>query len=69
MSIGAFDNPASIPLNYQLGMEGRLPQIDQLATVQNFGTTEQDMPDDAARIRASNNQHPDHDTDGWTPKA
>lgn len=30
MSIGAFDEPTGIPLNFQLGMEGRLPQVGQL---------------------------------------
>lgn len=69
MSIGAFDHPASIPLNFQLGMEGLLPQVGQLETVEHHGSTEEDMPDEAARIRASNKQHPDHDTDDWTPQA
>ncbi|MBA3069738.1 MAG: GFA family protein [Hyphomonas sp.] len=69
MSIGAFDEPASIPLDFQLGMEGRLPQIDQLPGLKHYGTTEQTMPEAAPRIRASNNQHPDHDTADWTPKA
>ncbi|MFN7177979.1 GFA family protein [Hyphomonas sp.] len=68
MSIGAFDDPASIPLNYQLGMEGRLPQLDQLPGLAHFGSTEQAMPEEAELIRTSNNQHPDHDTDDWTPK-
>jgi hypothetical protein len=69
MSIGAFDDPASIPLLYQLGMEGRLPQVDQLNGLENFGTTEDAMPEEAGRIRASNNQHPDQDTDDWKPES
>lgn len=69
MSIGAFDDPSSIPLNYQLGMEGRLPQLDQLPGLAHFGSTEEAMPEEAEQIRATNNQHPDHDTDDWTPKA
>ncbi|MFN4023698.1 MAG: GFA family protein [Hyphomonas sp.] len=69
MSIGAFDDPASIPLHFQLGMEGRLPQIDQLAGLMDYGSTEEAMPDDAAAISMSNNQHPDHDTEDWVPKA
>lgn len=69
MSIGAFDDPASILLNFQLGMEGRLPQVEQLSGLKNYGSTEDVMEDEAARIRRSNNQHPDHDTDAWTPKA
>lgn len=69
ISIGAFDAPASIPLNFQLGMEGRLPQLDQLATLEHYGSTEDAMADEAERIRDSNRQHPDHDTADWTPKA
>ncbi|MFN7164873.1 MAG: GFA family protein [Hyphomonas sp.] len=69
MSIGAFDDPAGIPLNFQLGMEGRLPQVQQLVDLVHYGSTEDVMEDEAARIRRSNNQHPDHDTDSWTPKA
>ena len=69
MSIGAFDAPASIPLNFQLGMEGRLPQIDQLPGLQHFGATEDEMPEEATQIRRTNNQHPDHDTDEWEPKS
>ena len=69
MSIGAFDDPASVPLAFQLGMEARLPQIDQLAGLKQYGSTEDTMPDQAPAIRATNNQHPDHDTESWTPKA
>lgn len=69
MSIGAFDDPASIPLNFQLGMEGRLPQVDQLADLKHFGATEEAMPEEAGQIRASNNQHPDQETQSWIPKA
>ncbi len=65
MAIGAFDDPTAIALHYQLGMEGRLPQVDQLANLRDYGTTEQDDPEGAATIRASNCQHPDHETADW----
>lgn len=68
MTIGSFDHPETIPLAYQLGMEARLPQIDQLADLKHFGTTEDLDADGAAAIRASNRQHPDHDTAEWPPK-
>jgi hypothetical protein len=64
MAIGAFDDPDAIPLAFQLGMEGRLPQVDQLADLKDFGATEDAIPE-AAAIKASNRQHPDHDTDAW----
>ena len=67
MTIGSFDHPERIPLAFQLGMEARLPQVDQLADLKDYGTTEEGDPEDAARIRASNRQHPDRDTDVWPP--
>ena len=67
MAIGAFDDPAAIPLNFQLGMEARLPQVDQLADLRDYGTTEEAIPE-AGAIKASNRQHPDHDTEVWPPR-
>ena len=71
MTIGSFDDPRGIPLSYQLGMEGRLPQLDQLADLLDYGATEDGDADDkaaVASIKASNRQHPDHDTDDWPPR-
>lgn len=65
MTIGSFDNPAAIPLAFQLGMEGRLPQVDQLASLKDYGTTEDADPDGTAAIRKTTRQHPDHDTAVW----
>jgi hypothetical protein len=65
MTIGSFDRPENIPLEFQLGMEARLPQIDQLAELRDYGKTEEDDAEAAAAIRASNRQHPDHETSKW----
>ncbi len=65
MTTGSFDRPAEIPMDTQYGMEARLPQIDQRTDPGNLLTTEDDIPDDVAGIRASNNQHPDHETEDW----
>jgi hypothetical protein len=65
ISIGAFDKPAQIALRFQLGMEGRLPQVDQLANLMDHGTTEDEDHDGVAGIRSSNRQHPDEDTLTW----
>lgn len=65
MTIGSFDHPEDIPLKFQLGMEARLPQIDQLAELRGCGTTEADDAEGAAAIRTSNRQHPDHETSSW----
>jgi len=65
ISIGAFDDPASIPLLYQVGLEGKHPGLFHLEAVEEVGTTEQADPEGTAAIAASNHQHPDHDTDRW----
>lgn len=68
LSIGAFDEPHLIPVLYQMGMEGQHPDFRSLTAGEICGTTEGD--NDAGwveGIRASNHQHPDHDTDKWEP--
>ncbi len=67
MTIGAFDKPETIPLAFQIGMEARLPQVDQLADLRDYGTTEDNDPAACAQIRASNRQHPDRETEVWPP--
>ena len=68
MSIGAFDEPHRIALWYQMGNEGKHPSLFHLGEVEQTGTTEEAMTDEAVAIRAGNHQHPDHDTDRWTPR-
>jgi hypothetical protein len=67
LSIGAFDEPHRIPLLYQMGMEGKHPSLFHLDDVEAERTTEEEDPEGTAAIRLSNHQHPDHDTDAWTP--
>ena len=68
ISIGAFDQPKSIKLDFELGIEGKVPQLEQLASLENFGTTAEDDPDGAKVISETSNQHPDHDTEQWAPR-
>jgi hypothetical protein len=68
LTIGAFDDPASIPVLYQMGMEGKHPSLKNLDGVEDVGTTEEGMADQVSSIRASNRQHPDHDTATWPPR-
>ncbi len=67
-TIGSFDEPHCIPLLYQMGLEGKHPSLFRLNEVEEAGTTESAMGDDAVAIKRSNNQHPDHDTTDWTPR-
>ncbi len=68
LTIGSLDDPGLAPPIRQVGMEGRWPVIDALATLADDGATETDMVEEAPRIRASNRQHPDHDTALWPPQ-
>ena len=67
LTIGSFDRPETIPLAFQLGKAGRLPQVDQLAVVPDHGPIETTAPDFADAVKTSQRQHPDHDTDSWPP--
>lgn len=68
IGVGAFDEPHRIPLRWQMGMEGKHPSLVHLDEVEETGTTESAMSNEVEAIRASNNQHPDHDTVDWTPR-
>lgn len=65
--LGSLDDPAALPPRMQFGIEARLPCIEALATLPDDGPTEVTMAGAVAAIRASNRQHPDHDTAAWPP--
>ena len=65
ITTGSLDDPAQFPPKMQFGIEGQMPWFDTLSTVQREGTTEETMAGPAATIKASNHQHPDHDTESW----
>lgn len=66
-SIGSLDQPERVKPAHQYGIEARLPWFGELAGLPGGQTTEEDEPELAARIAASNHQHPDHDTAEWPP--
>ncbi|MEQ8402008.1 MAG: GFA family protein [Roseitalea porphyridii] len=66
ISIAAFDDPTDIALDFELGIEGKLPQVSQLQSLPNFGTMEEDDPDGTERAKRTSRQHPDHDTEDWS---
>ena len=65
MTTGSFDHPQDVPLQYQFGNEGRLPQIDQLVSLAHSSTTENDAPERAENSKVTTRQHPDHETADW----
>jgi len=67
VSIGSLDHPERVAPRKQYGLEARMPWFPELDIPGE--TTEADMPADRyAVVERSNRQHPDHDTDDWTPK-
>ncbi|AHE56962.1 hypothetical protein NX02_26865 [Sphingomonas sanxanigenens DSM 19645 = NX02] len=62
LTIGSLDTPQIFPPKRQMGLEARMPWHDRLCSLEEVGTTEETMAEAAAAIRASNHQHPDHDT-------
>ena len=69
IAIGSFDEPHHIEILYQMGMQGKHPSLFHLNDIEETGTTEEaDGEDAVAKIRASDHQHPDHDTEDWTPR-
>jgi hypothetical protein len=68
VSIGSLDEPEKVAPKNQVGIEGRLSWFATLPTLPDDKTTEEDEPALAAKIAASNHQHPDHDTAEWPPE-
>lgn len=68
-TIGSLDHPEQFPPGANTGTEGMVSWFETLVTIENGGVTEQ--PDQEGwwkAIRASNHQHPDHDTAVWPPQ-
>jgi hypothetical protein len=65
LTTGSLDNPAQFPPKDQFGLEAVMPWFDKIAEVHKAGATEDTMADFVGGIRATNHQHPDHDTKSW----
>lgn len=69
VTIGSLDHPERLKPQSQDSIEGRMPWFAELTSVPDSGKTEDiDSPEWAAAIKASNRQHPDHDTEQWPPE-
>ena len=67
VSIGSLDRPEDFPPIDQHGIESRLPYATDIGHLPDAPPTEAEDEETAAAIRASNHQHPDHDTAVWPP--
>jgi len=66
-SLGSLDHPEQVKPIEQYGMEGRMPWLAELFNLPGK-VTEEDAAERAAHTRATNRQHPDHNTDHWSPR-
>lgn len=66
LAAGAFDDPSSLPPTLQFGTEAKLPFVDHLQALPGH-PTEDDFEDTPFLADIVSNQHPDHDTETWTP--
>lgn len=65
IALGSLDEPERVAPKHESGIEAKLRWFGKLGSLPGDKTTEEDNPDLAAKIAASNHQHPDHDTDVW----
>ncbi len=65
LTTGSLDDPSRFPPKDQCGMEAVMPWFGGIAEVRKAGATEETMAEFVTGIKASNNQHPDNDTDSW----
>jgi hypothetical protein len=65
LTTGSLDEPDRFPPKDQFGLEAIMPWFGGIADIHKAGATEETMAEFVADIRASNHQHPDHDTDHW----
>ena len=67
IALGSLDEPEKVEPKKEYGIEAKLAWFGKLTSLPGDKTTEQDNPGFAAKIAASNHQHPDHDTAVWPP--
>lgn len=65
LTIGSLDSPDQFAPREQFGIEARVSWFKSMSTLPDAGSTETTMAKQAPAIKASNHQHPDHDTQNW----
>lgn len=69
LTIGSLDNLGAFPPGANTCTENMVPWFGTISTLENDGPTESNGKEWAEAIKASSNQHPDHDTENWQPKS
>jgi hypothetical protein len=70
VTLGSLDEPSAVVPDAQYGLEAKMPWLGVLDTLPG-AETEDEAELDGIRIediRATNRQHPDHDTETWPPE-
>ena len=63
IAIGSLDRPEKVVPEIQIGIESRIPWVDEIHQLEEQ-QTDQVLSTDRLR-RVESYQHPDHDTDSW----
>ena len=65
--LGTLDDPSAVPPTNQYGTEARMPWFADLPKLPGRATEDDEWQDGTSvfDIRATNHQHPDHDTAEW----
>ena len=66
--LGSLDDPSRYRPASEDSVESRLPFVAAWAGLRQKVTEDDFSPAELAAIRASNHQHPDHDTEEWPPE-
>jgi len=66
--LGSLDDPSRYKPASEDSVESRLPFVAAWAGLRQKVTEDDFSPAELAAIRASNHQHPDHDTEEWPPE-
>lgn len=64
-TIGSLDNPNLYPPGANTCTENMVTWFETITGLENTGSTESEDKEWAYAIKASNNQHPDYDTETW----
>jgi len=65
LTVGSLDTPDNAPPVDEVGIESKRAWFNQITSLPGHSTSDDRTRQDLAKL--VNRQHPDHDTDEWTP--